>query len=72
MTDWRTDEPPTGQMIEFETDTRTRAQGVLHFNGTRFSAYAKGHRPDDLRKQYTSEAAEGFFEVLRWRNVNVE
>lgn len=71
MTNWRTDEPPTGEVIEFTTDGGITITGTLHFDGTRMGVYSKDHRPEELPKQYTSEFTEGFFEVTRWRCANV-
>ncbi|GLU25548.1 hypothetical protein Brsp01_07810 [Brucella sp. NBRC 12950] len=68
MTNGRTDDPPTGEVIEFTTDGGITITGSLHFNGTRMGVYSKGHRPEELPKQYTSEFTQGFFEVRRWRS----
>jgi hypothetical protein len=69
MTDWRMDDPPTGRIIEFETDTIGTLTGILHPAGAFGmgpnvrAALAKGER------QYSMDGGNQFFSVRRWREV---
>lgn len=68
MSDWRTDEPPIGREIEFETDNGTRSRGVLKYNGTD-QRYPRGKRTGEEYNLFVCDSVKELFRVLRWREL---
>ncbi len=68
MSDWRTDGPPIGEEIEFETDRMERLRGKLKYGGTN-QRYVRGKRTGEDNDLFISDVAEGLFIVLRWRKL---
>ena len=70
MSEWRMDDPPTGRVIEFETDVIGTLRGTLHPAGTfgmgpdLRAAMARGER------LYCVDGGAKYFAVVRWREVD--
>lgn len=65
--EWKTSEPPLNQRIEYQRDDHKTEVGLLSAEGA--ESVTPHGEAQEFKPLFSSDNGEGFFQVLRWREI---